>query len=378
VSDREPGQPPRGDPGQPPSGDPGPAGDLAAGPVCPVPLDHDERIVLGHGGGGRLTAQLIDRVFRPLLDNVHLQAAEDAAVLPVSALGDASDLAFTTDTHVVKPLVFPGGDIGRLAVCGTVNDLAVMGAEPLWLSAGFLLEEGLPMADLARVVASMRDAAAEAQVLVVAGDTKVVERGAVDGLAITTAGVGRIRPGRAARAARIRPGDAILLSGHLGDHGIAVLAARGELAFQTAIASDAAPLGGLVEAMAATGAALHALRDPTRGGLAASLAELAAQSGTALVIQEQALPVRPEVASACEMLGFDPLHVANEGKLLACVPQADADRVLAAMRAHEYGQAACRIGRVADDPAGRVLLETAIGGTRIVDVPAGELLPRIC
>ena len=279
---------------------------------------------------------------------------------------------------MVKPLEFPGGDIGRLAVCGTVNDLAVMGADPLWLSAGFLLEEGLLMADLARVVASMRDAAAEARVMVVTGDTKVVERGAVDGMAITTAGIGRIRPGRAARAAQIRPGDAILLSGHLGDHGIAVLAARGELAFQTTIASDAAPLGDLVAAMAATGAPLHALRDPTRGGLAASLAELAAQSGTALIIEEAALPVRPEVASACEMLGFDPLHVANEGKLVACVPEADADRVLAAMRATAYGADACRIGRVTGEPVGRVLLETTIGGTRIVDVPAGELLPRIC
>ncbi|MBD3222077.1 hydrogenase expression/formation protein HypE [bacterium] len=357
---------------------PGATGDLAAGPVCPVPLAHDERIVLGHGGGGRLTGDLIARVFRPLLGNPYLDAGEDAAVLPTGALGDAGELAFTTDTHVVKPLVFPGGDIGRLAVCGTVNDLAVMGAEPLWLSAGFLLEEGLAMAELARIVASMRDAAAEAGVEIVAGDTKVVERGAVDRMAITTAGVGRILPGRAARAARIRPGDAILLSGYLGDHGIAVLAARGELAFRTAIASDAAPLGDLVAAMAATGADLHALRDPTRGGLAASLAELADQSGTALIAREAALPIRDEVASACEMLGFDPLHVANEGKLVACVPDADAERVLAAMRAHPRGRDACRIGRVEADPAGRVLLETTIGGTRIVDVPAGELLPRIC
>ena len=352
--------------------------DLADGPVCPIPLAHDERIVLGHGSGGRLTADLIDRVFRPLLDNPYLQAAEDAAVLPLTELAGAAELAFTTDTYVVRPLFFPGGDIGRLAVCGTVNDLAMMGARPRWLSAGFLLEEGLAMADLVRVVRSLRAAADEAGVMVVAGDTKVAERGKVDGMYITTAGVGEIQPGRAVRAVQIQPGDALLLSGSLGDHGIAVLAARGDLAFQTEIISDAAPLAGLVAAMAATGASLHALRDPTRGGLAASLNELAAQSDTAMILDENSLPVRPEVASACEMLGFDPLHVANEGKLVACVPADQADRVLAAMRAHPLGREACRIGRVAAEPPGRVLMETTIGGVRIVDVPAGELLPRIC
>jgi hydrogenase expression/formation protein HypE len=353
-------------------------GDLAGGPACPVPLSHDERIVLGHGSGGRLTGELIERVFLPLLDNPALRAAEDAAVLPVAALGEAGELAFTTDTYVVRPLVFPGGDIGRLAVCGTVNDLAMMGAEPLWLSAGFLLEEGLAVARLEQVVRSLRAAADEAGVAIVTGDTKVAERGKVDGMYITTAGVGRILPGRAARAASIRPGDAILLSGTLGDHGIAVLAARGDLAFATTITSDAAPLNGLVAAMAATGAPLHALRDPTRGGLASTLNELAAQSGTGMVLEEARLPVRPEVAGACEMLGFDPLHVANEGKLVALVPAAEAERVLAAMRAHPLGAEACRIGEVTADPPGRVLLRTTIGGVRIVDVPAGELLPRIC
>jgi len=352
--------------------------DLSAGAVCPVPLSHDERIVLGHGSGGRLTADLLARVFRPLLDNPFLRPAEDAAVLPLAALAGADELAFTTDTFVVRPLVFPGGDIGRLAVCGTVNDLAMMGAEPLWLSAAFLLEEGLPIADLERIVRSLRAAADEAGVVVVTGDTKVAERGKVDGLYITTAGVGRIPRGRAARAAQIRPGDAVLVSGTLGDHGIAVLAARGDLAFQTEIRSDAAPLNGLVAAMAATGAAIHALRDPTRGGLAASLCELAGQSGMAMVLQEDALPIRPEVASACDLLGFDPLHVANEGKLVACVPAGEAEVVLAAMRAHPLGIGACVIGRVTDAPAGRVLMETAIGGTRLIDVPAGELLPRIC
>ena len=352
--------------------------DLTGGPVCPIPVAHDERIVLGHGSGGRLTADLIDRVFRPLLDNPYLRAAEDAAVLPLTELAGAPELAFTTDTYVVRPLFFPGGDIGRLAVCGTVNDLAMMGARPRWLSAGFLLEEGLAMADLERVVRSLRAAADEAGVMVVTGDTKVAERGKVDGMYITTAGVGEIQPGRAARAVQIQPGDALLLSGSLGDHGIAVLAARGDLAFQTEIASDVAPLAGLVAAMADTGASLHALRDPTRGGLAASLNELAAQSGTAMILDESSLPVKPEVASACEMLGFDPLYVANEGKLVACVPADQADQVLAAMRAHPLGRGACCVGRVAAEPPGRVLLDTDIGGVRIVDVPAGELLPRIC
>ena len=358
-------------------------GDLANGPSCPVPLPHDDRIVLGHGSGGRLTSDLIASVFMPELGNPLLDTGEDAAVLPLGELlgpagGAAGDLAFTTDTYVVKPLFFPGGDIGRLAVCGTVNDLAVMGAVPRWLSAGFLLEEGLPVDDLRRVVRSLRAAADEAGVHIVTGDTKVAERGKVDGVYITTAGVGLIPAGQASRAAGIRPGDAILVSGTLGDHGIAVLAARGDLAFGTTVESDAAPLNGLIAAMRDTGAPLHALRDPTRGGAASTLNELAVQSGTAMVIAEEALPVRADVAAACDMLGFDPLQVANEGKLVACVPGADADRVLAAMRAHPLGRGACRIGRVEASPRGRVLLETAIGATRIVDVPAGELLPRIC
>jgi hydrogenase expression/formation protein HypE len=353
-------------------------GASADGPSCPVPLTHDERIVLGHGSGGRLTADLIDRVFMPLLDNPALRLAEDAAILPVAELGDGGDLAFTTDTYVVRPLFFPGGDIGRLAVCGTVNDLAVMGAVPRWLSAGFLLEEGLAIAELERIVRSARAAADEAGVTIVTGDTKVAERGKVDGCYITTAGVGWIAPGRGARPGRIEPGDAVLVNGTLGDHGIAVLAARGDLAFRTELRSDAAPLAGLVAAMLETGAPIHALRDPTRGGLASTLNELAAQSGTAMVLEEDQLPIRAEVAAACEMLGFDPLHVANEGKLVACVAADAVDAVLAAMRAHPLGRDACRVGAVAADPRGRVLLRTAIGGTRIVDVPAGELLPRIC
>ncbi len=348
-------------------------------PACPTPLLHQERIVLGHGSGGRLTADLIARLFYPLLANPTLLAADDSAVVSASELcGSSDELAITTDAHVVHPLFFPGGDIGRLSVCGTVNDLAMVGAVPVWLTATFILEEGFLTADLERIVRSMRAAAEEAGVTIVAGDTKVAERGKVDGLYITTTGVGRIPSGRRARAANVQVGDAVLVSGPLGDHGIAVLAARGGLAFETAIRSDIAPLNGLVEAMFASGAEVHALRDLTRGGLAAALNELAEKSGVAIVLDEERIPVRPEVQAACEMLGFDPLHVANEGKLVAFVPGAEADRTLAAMRALPCGEAACLVGRVDADPRGRVLMRTAIGGTRIVDTPSGELLPRIC
>jgi hydrogenase expression/formation protein HypE len=345
---------------------------------CPVLLPHHERIVLGHGSGGRLTGDLIRRLFLPVLGNATLLAGDDSAVLPAALLEGAPNLALSTDAHVVHPLFFPGGDIGRLAVCGTVNDLAMVGAVPLWMAAAFILEEGLPSRDLERIVRSMREAAEEAGIAVVAGDTKVAERGKVDGIYITTTGVGRIPEGREARGGNVRAGDAVLLSGSLGDHGIAVLAARGELAFRTDVVSDVAPLGRLVEAMYATGARIHALRDPTRGGLASALNELAGQSGVAVVLDEVRIPVGRGVEAACELLGFDPLHVANEGKLVAFVPEESADAVLAAMRRAPYGSGACRIGTVRDEPAGRVLMTTGIGGTRIVDMPSGELLPRIC
>jgi hydrogenase expression/formation protein HypE len=349
------------------------------GAACPTPLSHRDRIVLGHGGGGRLTGELVRRLFFPAFANPELLAADDSAVLDPGALvGEGERLALTTDAHIVQPLFFPGGDIGRLAVCGTVNDLAVMGAVPLWLTAAFIIEEGLEQAVLERVVASMKEAAAEAGVAIVAGDTKVAERGQVDGLYITTAGVGRIPAGRSPSGAGARPGDAVLLSGPLGDHGIAVLAARGGLAFKTAVVSDVAPVNGLVEALFDAGVEVHAMRDPTRGGLAAALNEIAARSRIAAVLAEEALPVRPEVEAACELLGFDPLHIANEGRVVAFVPAGQTEAALAALRAHPLGAGAVRIGRVEAEPAGRVLLETTIGGTRIVDVPAGELLPRIC
>jgi len=351
---------------------------LIDGPACPVPLTHSRRIMLGHGSGGKLTGDLIRDLFLPVLSNPWLEAGDDSAVLSTGLLEGAPNLAVSTDAHVVHPLFFPGGDIGCLSVNGTVNDVAMVGAVPMWISAAFIIEEGFPVADLERIVRSMQAAAAEAGVVVVAGDTKVTEKGKVDGLYITTTGIGRIPAGRNCGSTNIRIGDAVLLSGTLGDHGIAVLAARGELAFQTDLSSDTAPLTGMVEAMFASGAEIHALRDPTRGGLASSLNELAEKSGVAVVLQEDRLPVRPEVEAASEMLGFDPLHIANEGKLVAFVPEGDADTVLAAMRQSPYGRNACRIGRVGEEPRGRVLMETRIGGKRIVDIPAGELLPRIC
>ncbi len=328
---------------------------------------------MGHGSGGRMSHELIGRLFQGPFDNPALRAANDAGLVSV----DGARLAISTDSHVVWPLFFPGGDIGRLAVCGTVNDLAMMGATPLYLTAGFILEEGLDVSLLAQVVLSMQAAAAEAGVSIVAGDTKVVQRGKADGLYINTAGVGVLRHNGTIAGDQARPGDAVILSGPMGDHGIAVLSARGELGFEADVVSDVAPLNHLVEAMMAAGE-LHVLRDPTRGGVATTLNEIARQSAVAVVLDERAIPVRPAVASACEMLGFDPLYVANEGKLLAIVAAEAAPAVLAAMRATRYGEEAVIIGRVQAAPQGRVLMRTSIGSTRVVDMLAGEMLPRIC
>ncbi len=345
------------------------------GPVCPVPLQHEDQVVLGHGSGGKLTQKLIARYFYPPFDNPYLMQGDDSAVMDWPHGGR---LAFSTDSHIVSPLFFPGGDIGRLAVSGTVNDLLMVGAHPLWLTAGFLLEEGLPLSIVERVAASMQAAANEAGVQIVAGDTKVVQRGKADGLFVNTSGVGVVPEGRDISGRRAQPGDAVLLSGSLGDHGIAVLAARGELDFEAQVVSDVAPLNDLVDAMHGVGADLHVLRDPTRGGLATTLNEIAHQSDVGIEIDETSLPVNPAVEAACEMLGFDPLYVANEGKLVAIAPEAQADRLLEAMRATRHGQAACRIGRVTTEPAGRVLMRTALGARRVVDVLSSELLPRIC
>jgi hydrogenase expression/formation protein HypE len=345
------------------------------GPVCPLPHPHHDQIVIGHGSGGRMTQDLIERTFYPPFSNDALMRGDDSAVVDFPKEGR---LALTTDSHIVSPLFFPGSDIGHLSVCGTVNDLAMVGAQPLWLTAGFILEEGLPMDTLERVVMSMQAAAVEAGVRIIAGDTKVAERGKADGIFINTAGVGVVPAGRDVSGNLARAGDVVLVSGTMGDHGIAVLAARGELAFETQIESDAAPLNGLIEKMFAAGSGIRVLRDPTRGGLATTLNEIAHQSEVGIVINESDVPVRAGVRAACEMLGFDPLHVANEGKLVAVVPADQEAAILAAMHAHPYGHEAVRIGEIIQQPEGRVLARTAIGGTRVVDVLAGEMLPRIC
>ncbi|HSL43781.1 MAG TPA: hydrogenase expression/formation protein HypE [Anaerolineales bacterium] len=345
------------------------------GAVCAPPLTHNEQIVMGHGAGGRMSQQLIQKAFMSAFDNAALRKGDDAARLE-SSLHET--LAISTDSHVVFPLFFPGGDIGRLAVCGTVNDVAMLGASPLYLTAGFILEEGLPMETLRRVVASMKATAEEAGVQIVAGDTKVVQKGKADGLYITTAGVGVIRPGINIGGAQGREGDVIILSGTIGDHGMAVLDARGELGFQSTIQSDVAPLNHLIDAMLNASENIHVLRDPTRGGLATTLNEIATQSNVGILLNEEKILVRPEVAAACEMLGFDPLYVANEGKLIAMVAREDAEAVLKAMRGTRYGEHAAIIGEITSAPQARVLLKTALGSTRIVDMLAGEMLPRIC
>jgi hydrogenase expression/formation protein HypE len=345
------------------------------GSVCAPALNHADTVVMGHGAGGRMSHQLIQKTFMSAFDNPALRAGDDAASLESNL---HPNLAISTDSHVVFPLFFPGGDIGRLAVCGTVNDVAMLGATPLYLTAGFILEEGLPMDILQRVVASMQTAAEEAGVQIVAGDTKVVQKGKADGLYITTSGVGLIRAGLCVGGKQAKPGDAVILSGSIGDHGIAVLGARGELGFQSSIQSDVAPLNHLIDAMLNASENVHVLRDPTRGGLATTLNEIATQSNLGVILNEETIPIHPQVASACEMLGFDPLYVANEGKLVAFVAAQDADRVLRSMRSTTYGRDAVVIGQVSDEPRGRVLLKTALGTTRVVDMLAGEMLPRIC
>lgn len=345
------------------------------GAVCAPPLTHNEQIVMGHGAGGRMSHQLIQKAFVSAFQNTALNAGDDAALVEA---GLRQKLSISTDSHVVFPLFFPGGDIGKLAVCGTVNDVAMLGAKPLYLTAGFILEEGLPMDTLKQVIESMRLAAEEAGVQIVAGDTKVVQRGKADGMYITTAGVGLVRENVNVSGANAKPGDVVIISGTMGDHGIAVLAARGELGFQSSLQSDVAPLNHLIAAMLDASPNIHVLRDPTRGGLATTLNEIATQSKAGIVLNEESIPVHPEVNAACEMLGFDALYVANEGKLVAIVPQEDAKKVLAVMKSTKYGEGAVVIGEVVAEPKSRVLLKTALGSTRVVDMLAGEMLPRIC
>lgn len=341
--------------------------------TCPMPRVETERVLLGHGSGGQLMAELLGKVITPGL--VTPGPAEDAAVVPFEGV----QAVLSTDSFVVTPRFFPGGDIGSLAVHGTVNDLAMRGAVPVALCLAYVLEEGLPIEELARITASVANAAAAVGAPVVSGDTKVVGRGAADGLYVTTTGLGALLPGAAVSAANGRPGDVVLLSGPIGLHGTAILSAREDLGFEAEIASDSQPLHRLVARMiAAGGADVHALRDPTRGGLASALNELAAASGVAIEISEPALPVPPQVAAACELLGLDPLHVANEGCLVALVAPHAADAVLAAMRAGPEAANARAIGAVSADPAGRVTARTLVGARRIVDMLVGEQLPRIC
>jgi len=332
----------------------------------------EDKILLAHGSGGKLMHDLIES-FLPELANPLLEKLEDAAVFEVSGR-----LAFTTDSYTVNPLFFPGGDIGRLAVCGTVNDLAMSGARPLYLSLAFIIEEGLPVADLKKVIASIRDAAAEAGVKIVTGDTKVVGRGGADRLFVNTAGVGTVPDGVDISAANARPGDKVILSGSIGDHGIAVLSQREGLRFHTPVPSDCAPLNGLVADMLMISKKIRCLRDPTRGGLAVTLNDFAARSDVGITVEEGAVPVAGPVLAACELLGLDPLYIANEGKLVAVVPPEDASAVLATMKRHKYGRDAAVIGEAVARHPGRVVMRTTLGASRIVDMPVGELLPRIC
>lgn len=346
---------------------------------CPLPLAHHPYIVLGHGSGGTLSHQLIQTVFMPAFRNEILEALEDQATLSLGPDGSGGlRIAFTTDSFVVKPIFFPGGDIGSLAVHGTVNDLAVGGAVPLFLSAAFILEEGFAMTELARVCASMQAACAQAGVVLVAGDTKVVDRGKGDQVYITTAGIGILPPGRSLSIRNARAGDQILVSGTIGDHGIAVMSIREGLSFDTELISDSAALAGLTQAMLQASPGFRCMRDPTRGGLSSALNEIAAASGVGMKLAESAIPIRAEVRAACEMLGLDPLYVANEGKLIAVVAAEAADAVLAAMRRHPLGAGAANIGQVVAEHPGIVTLRSLVGGERVVAMLAGEQLPRIC
>jgi hydrogenase expression/formation protein HypE len=339
----------------------------------------DTHVNLSHGGGGRAMRALIEDVFLSAFGDNRPDALEDQARLPLAALARHGDrLAFTTDSYVVDPLFFPGADIGALAVAGTVNDLAVGGARPFFLSCGMVIEEGLPVETLRRVAASMGRMAARSGVAIVTGDTKVVERGAADKLFVNTAGIGVVPAGVTLAASNARPGDAVIVSGALGEHGVAILVARNQLALEAEVESDCQPLDGLVAAMLAVSPAIRSLRDATRGGIATVLNEFAIGSDVGIRIHERDLPIREPVRGACEILGLDPLYLANEGKLVAVVPAADADRMLAAMRAQEAGAEAAIIGEVTREPARMVVMETAFGGERIVDMLVGEQLPRIC
>lgn len=346
----------------------------ALGFACPIPINDYPNVLLAHGGGGRLMHQLIEKMFVPAFNNTLLESRHDGAVFNL----EGRKLAFTTDSYVVQPLFFPGGDIGTLSIYGTVNDLAMCGAQPLYLSAGFILEEGLPMETLWRVVQSVQRAAAHANVQLVTGDTKVVDRGKGDGIFINTAGIGVITHDLVVSPASIKPGDLVLVNGDLGRHGIAIMAMREGLAFESTIESDCAPLADLVQTLLAANIEIHCLRDLTRGGLASALNEIAETARLQINLEEKNIPVREDVQGACEILGLDPLYIANEGRFIAFMPPAEVERALRVMRAHPLGEGAHIIGEVKKESSGLVTMTSIIGANRIVDMLSGEQLPRIC
>ncbi|HAL56951.1 MAG TPA: hydrogenase expression/formation protein HypE [Bacteroidetes bacterium] len=348
--------------------------DLSVGHSCPVPINNYKHVLLAHGGGGKLTQQLIQKMFAPQFENELLSPLHDGAVFSING----TRLALSTDSFVVNPIFFPGGTIGDLAVNGTVNDLAMCGAKPLYLSAAFIIEEGMTMEDLWRVVLSMKEATDRAGVVLVTGDTKVVDRKKGDKIFINTSGVGVMEQGVDINPANARPGDVVILSGPIALHGIAIMSVREGLEFETEICSDTAPLNGLVQDMLKASKDIHVLRDPTRGGIASALNEIAESAGVGILIREEHIPVPDEVRGACEILGLDPLYVANEGKLLAIVPRESAQEVLRAMQAHPMGKDAVVIGQVMVENPGIVLMKSRVGGTRVVDMLSGEQLPRIC
>ncbi|MDI6804142.1 MAG: hydrogenase expression/formation protein HypE [Bacteroidota bacterium] len=341
---------------------------------CPLPITDYDKVMMAHGGGGTLSHQLIEKMFLSQFDNELLNMQHDGSVFEIGE----ERFAFTTDSYVVQPIFFPGGDIGELAVNGTVNDLAMCGAEPIYLSAGFILEEGFPLEDLWRITISMKKAGERAGIKIITGDTKVVDRGKGDKIFINTSGIGKIYPGIEISPKNCKPGDVIIISGKLAEHGMAIMSAREGLEFETAIKSDTLPLNSLVSAMVRVSNKIHVMRDPTRGGVASTLNEIASSAGVGIEIGELAIPISEEVRAACEILGFDPLYVANEGKLIAFVEQEDADKILVAMKNHPDGKDAAIIGRVVSEHPKRVIMKTSIGSMRVVDMISGEQLPRIC
>lgn len=349
------------------------------GPLCPMPLSHDEQIVIGHGSGGVKTHELIRNVFQKYLGNTILNLGNDAALLQYGQeIPIGMNLVVSTDAHIVSPLFFAGGDIGRLSVCGTVNDVSMLGAAPKYLTATFILEEGFSINSLEQILVSMHAAAEEAGVRIIAADTKVTEKGKSDGLFISTTGIGWAGEGVQINGASAKVGDAVLLSGPIGNHGVAVAEARGNLGFRSQIRSDVSPLNGMIADLLKTVPNVHVLRDPTRGGLATTLVEIACQSQVTIKIEEELIPIDRDVRSACDLLGLDPLYMANEGKLIAIVPTEDTDQALESLHRHQYGRGAVQIGVVAETSNGQLLLKTPLGTTRRLDMLAGEMLPRIC